>query len=149
MHCGTITSVTRHGFRQILHADQKCDGFYLWCFRNHKSDVDMRFYFRGVRIRISAVLGSGQHIFQRIDNKFHTELKLSNAHFALSGEWERKYEIQIGFLGMCKFQFRFRLVHCKTITPTILYRFSTNVRLRNVAALMPCLWDQPEVVFRC
>ena len=25
VHCLTITSVTRYGFRQILHADQKCD----------------------------------------------------------------------------------------------------------------------------
>jgi len=41
---------------------------------------------RGVRIRIVAVLGSGQHIFQRIGTKFATELKLSNADFVLSGK---------------------------------------------------------------
>jgi len=29
VHCGTITSVTRYGFRQILHDD----GFYVWCFK--------------------------------------------------------------------------------------------------------------------
>jgi len=29
--------------RQILHVDQKCDGFYIWCFANHKPEVDMRF----------------------------------------------------------------------------------------------------------
>jgi len=43
VHCGTITSVTRYGFRQILHADQKCDRFYVWCFENHKPEVDIRF----------------------------------------------------------------------------------------------------------
>ena len=42
VHGGTITSVTRYGFRQILHADHKCDGFYIWCFRNHKPEVDVR-----------------------------------------------------------------------------------------------------------
>ena len=35
-------------------------------------------------MRIFAVLGSGQHIFQRIGTKFPTELKLSNADFVLS-----------------------------------------------------------------
>jgi len=39
--------------------------------------------FRGVWIRIFAVLGSGQHIFQWIGAKFPTELKLSNADFVL------------------------------------------------------------------
>jgi len=43
LHCGTITSVTRYGFRQILHAGQKCDEFYLWCLGNHKPEVDIRF----------------------------------------------------------------------------------------------------------
>jgi len=43
LHCETITSVTREGFRQILHADQKCDGFYVRYFGNHKTAVDMRF----------------------------------------------------------------------------------------------------------
>ena len=47
---------------------------------------------RGVRIRIFAVLGSGQHIFQRIGTKFPTELKLSNTDFILSGKWDRKYK---------------------------------------------------------
>ena len=32
VHCGRITSVTRDGFRQILHAVQKYDGFYVRCF---------------------------------------------------------------------------------------------------------------------
>ena len=40
VHCGTIT---RYGFRQILHANQKCDGLYVWCFGNHKPEVDIRF----------------------------------------------------------------------------------------------------------
>jgi len=43
LHCGTITSVTHYGFRQILHADQKCDELYVWCFRNHKLEVYIRF----------------------------------------------------------------------------------------------------------
>jgi len=43
MHCGTITFVTSYGFRQILHADQKCDRFYVWYFGNHKPEVDIRF----------------------------------------------------------------------------------------------------------
>jgi len=43
VHCGTITSVTHYGFRQILHADQKCDEFYVWCFENHEREVDVRF----------------------------------------------------------------------------------------------------------
>jgi len=45
VYCGTITSVTRCGFRQILHADQKCDQFYVWYFGNHKPEVglDIRF----------------------------------------------------------------------------------------------------------
>jgi len=40
--------------------------------------------FRGVQIRIFAVLGSGQYNFQRIGTKFPTELKLSNTDFVLS-----------------------------------------------------------------
>jgi len=36
-------SVTCYGFRKILHARQKCDGLYVWCFRNHKPEVDIRF----------------------------------------------------------------------------------------------------------
>ena len=43
VHCQRITSVTRDVLRQILHADQKCDGFYLPCFGNHKPEVDMPF----------------------------------------------------------------------------------------------------------
>jgi len=44
VHCGTITPITRYGFRQILHADQKCDRFYVyWCFQNYKPEVDIRF----------------------------------------------------------------------------------------------------------
>jgi len=30
-------------FCQILHAAQKCDGFYVWHFENHKPEVDMPF----------------------------------------------------------------------------------------------------------
>jgi len=84
VHCGTITSVTRYGFRQILHADHKCDRFYVWCFGNHKPEemCDSR----GVRIRIFTALGSGRHIFQRISTKLRAELKLSNADFVLSGK---------------------------------------------------------------
>jgi len=52
---------------------------------NHKRD------FRGVQIRIFAILGSSQHIFQRIGTKFPTELKLSNADFVSSRKWDRKY----------------------------------------------------------
>jgi len=48
------------------------------------SEVDIRFYFRGVRLRIFAVFGSDHHIFQLIDTQFPTELKLSNADFVLS-----------------------------------------------------------------
>jgi len=48
--------------------------------------------FRGLRIRIFAVLGSDHHIFQRIVTKFRTELKLSNANFVFSGKWVRKYK---------------------------------------------------------
>jgi len=44
VHCGTITSVTCYGFRQILHASQKCDGFYVRCFGNHKSEVSLPTY---------------------------------------------------------------------------------------------------------
>jgi len=43
-------------------------------------------HFRRVRIRIFAVLGSGQHLLQRIGTKFDTELKLSNADFVISVE---------------------------------------------------------------
>jgi len=67
--------------------------------------------------------GSGQHIFQRNFTKFRTELQLSNADFILSGKWNQNRN---RILGMCKFQFRFQLVHCGTITPTILYQFSQN-----------------------
>jgi len=42
--------------------------------------------FRDVQIRIFAVLGSDHHIFQWIVTKFHTEFKLSNADFVLSGK---------------------------------------------------------------
>jgi len=47
VHCGTITSVTRYGFRQILHADQKFDEsgvcVYVWCLGNHKPEEGIRF----------------------------------------------------------------------------------------------------------
>jgi len=44
VHCGTITSITRYRFRQILHADQKCDRFYIyWYSQNYKPEVDIRF----------------------------------------------------------------------------------------------------------
>jgi len=118
-HCGTITSVTRYGFRQILHADQKCDGFYVWCFANHKSEVYIS-DFRGLRIRIIVVLGSDHHIFQRIGTKFLTELKLSNFDFENeTGNTNRIVEMR-------KFQFRFRLAHCGRITPVIRCGFSPN-----------------------
>jgi len=42
VHCVTITSVTRYGFRQILHADQKYYWLYVWSFGNHKLDVDIQ-----------------------------------------------------------------------------------------------------------
>jgi len=90
VHWRTITCVNRYGFRQILHVNQKCDGFYIWCFGNHKLEVDI--HSRGVWIRIFAVFGSGQHIFQWIGKKFPTELKLSNSNFVLSGKWDRKYK---------------------------------------------------------
>jgi len=37
-----------------------------------------------------AVLGSSHHVFQRIGTKFRTEAKLSNVHFTLSGQTNRK-----------------------------------------------------------
>jgi len=40
---GTITSATRYGFRHILHADQQCDQLYVWCFTDHKPEVDVWF----------------------------------------------------------------------------------------------------------
>jgi len=43
VHCGTIRPVTRCGFRQVLHSGQKCDRFYIWCFGNHKPEIDNRF----------------------------------------------------------------------------------------------------------
>jgi len=95
--------------------------------------------FRGVWIRIFAVSASSQHIFQRIGTRFHTELKLSNIH-------ETRNTNRI--LGMCKFQFRFRLVHCGTIMPTILYRFSPNFARDSEMWWLRayCLWDKPEVI---
>jgi len=41
--CGTLTFVTRYGFRQILHGNQKYDGFYVSFVGNRKLEVDMRF----------------------------------------------------------------------------------------------------------
>ena len=41
-------------------------------------------------------LGSGQHIFQRIGTIFHTELKLSNADFMVSGKLDRKFNSDFG-----------------------------------------------------
>jgi len=112
VYCGTIVSVTRYGFCQILQADQKCDRFFVWCFGigNHIPELDIRFlqFFRGVRIRIFAVFGSGHHIFQRIDTKFPTELKLSNADFVLSSVVNETRDTN-RILGMCKC--RFILVH--------------------------------------
>jgi len=43
VHRGTITSVTRFRFRQILHVDQKCDQLYVWSFKNNKTEVVMQF----------------------------------------------------------------------------------------------------------
>jgi len=42
VYCGRITSVTHYGFRQILHADQKCDELDIWCLGNHKLNVDIQ-----------------------------------------------------------------------------------------------------------
>jgi len=66
--------------------DQKYDGFYVWCFENHKPDVDIRF--QGCADTDFDVLASGQNIFQRIGTQFRTgtELKLSNSEFVLSGK---------------------------------------------------------------
>ena len=82
VHCGTITSVARYGFRQILHADQKCDRFYVWCFGNHKPEVDIRFY-KYAESDFSC-FGLWSAHFQRIGTKFPTELNLSNADFVIS-----------------------------------------------------------------
>jgi len=84
-------AITRYGFRQILHT-------LIRNATDPTSDVSKainRKYicdFRGVRIRIFAVLGSGQYNFQRIGTKFPTELKLSNIDFVLSGKWDKKYK---------------------------------------------------------
>jgi len=43
-------------------------------------------------MRVFAVFGSGQHIFQRIGTIFPTEFKSSKADFVLSGKWDRKYK---------------------------------------------------------
>jgi len=86
--------------------------------KNRKQISDLR----GVRIRIFAVLGSGQHIFQRIGTKFPTELRLSNADFVLSGKWDRKYKLDFSDVQIPVF----RLVHCGTITPVIRGEFLPN-----------------------
>ena len=49
VHHGTITYVNRSGFLQILHADQKCDGFYV---RKYKSD------FRDEQILVSVSISA-------------------------------------------------------------------------------------------
>jgi len=52
------------------------------CETNRKYFAD----FRGVRIPISAVSGSGDHIFQQISTKSHVRIKFSNADFVFNGE---------------------------------------------------------------
>jgi len=76
VHCGTITSVARYGFRQILHADQKCDRFYVWCFGNHKPEVDIS-DFRGVRIPISALFS--MFVVVSAQNSVHCTRSSANA----------------------------------------------------------------------
>ena len=64
--------------------------------------------------------GCGDHNFQQISTKSHTQIKFSNADFVFNGEWNRKNRNRI--LEMCKFRIWLRLI----ITSTILYRFSPN-----------------------
>ena len=49
---------------------------------------------------------------------------------------------------MCKFQFRFRLVHCGTITPTILYQFSENFGKIEAANNVACIINDIIVSIR-
>ena len=134
---------TRYGFRQILHADQKCDGFYVWCFGNHKPEVYIRFY----RCADSdfAVLSSGQHIFKRIGTKF---LKLSNADFVLSGKWDRKYksdssDVQIPLSVSISALWNDYAQNSLPIFTNILHAAQKCGRFDAY-----CLWDKQEVVFR-
>jgi len=89
--CGTITSVTRYEFRQILHGGQKYDAFYVWCFGNHKPTVDIRFQgYADSDFRCFGLWSA--HFFQWIGTRFPTELKLNNADFVLRGKWDRKHK---------------------------------------------------------
>ena len=99
-------------------------------FQRHGSLLTFWRFTNRIIIIIIIVCGFGFYCFgfwlahfQRIGAKFPTELKLSNADlYSVVNETGNTNRI----LGMCKFQFRFRLVHCGTIMPTILYRFSPN-----------------------
>jgi len=94
--------------------------------------------FRGVRIRIFAVLGCGQQIFQRIGTKFRTELKSRSADFETSTGNTN------GILGMCKFV-------SVSIAPTIFFTdFQHILHAAQKCGRFDsfCLWDKPEVVFQ-
>ena len=69
VHCGTTKSVTRCGFRQLLYAHQKCDRFHVYCFGNHKPEVDIRFL-EVCGFQFGQFSGSVEHIRHRIGTKF-------------------------------------------------------------------------------
>ena len=56
---------------KILHADQKCDGFYVWCFGNHKLKVEIRFqrcagsYFSSFQALVNAFFNCRRRIPNR------------------------------------------------------------------------------------
>ena len=67
--------------------------------------------------------GSGNHIFQQISTKSHIQIKFSMPTlYSMVNETRNRNRI----LEMCKFQFRFRLVHCGIITTVLCCGFSPN-----------------------
>jgi len=123
VHCGKIASITCYGFHQILHADQKCGRFYIWCFGNHKLEADIQFY---------RCADSDFRFFGLWSPHFSTDRHQIPYRVKIKQRWlcTEWYINETGntswILRMYKFQFRFRLVHCGTIMSVIRCRLSPN-----------------------
>jgi len=131
-------------FHEILRVAQKCGRIDALCVKETGSSFPILEVYG---FRFWHFSGSGQHIFQRIDIKFPTKLKLSNADFVLSAKWDRKYksdfrDVQIPVSVSIS---AFWNDYAHNSLP-IFTKFLHEVqKCRRTDAY--CLWGKPEVVF--
>jgi len=107
------------------------------------------------RFRFRQFSGSGDHSFQHISTKSHVQINSAMPTlYSMVNETKNRNRI----LEMCKFHFRFRLVHCGTITSVahqILhadrkcyrFKFCTLLGCGQLDACC-CFCEKPEPDFR-